>query len=362
MTSKERVLKAIHHQEPDRPPLFATVTPQVAEKLSRAFNLPYEDPLDSLLSTRISHMDVLIRMGNDCVGIAACAPLNSPTRTLENGILENEWGMQFVNVGLYNEFYKFPLAHAETVRDIQNYSFPDPRAAGRFDAACKTVKKYAESYAVVADLECAIFETAWYLTGLEKMLMDLVMEAPYLPVLLDHIMEINMEIGQSLIEMGADIIWGGDDFGSQQGLIMSPETWRKWFKPRMKKMFQAFKSVNPEIKIAWHTCGSILPIIPDLIEIGLDILNPIQPRAKGMEPEFLKKTYGKTLAFFGGIDVQELLPFGNPESIRSEVMRRIRILGKDGGYIVAPAHNIQDDTSVENILAMVEAVKDSSVK
>ena len=123
-------------------------------------------------------------------------------------------------------------------------------------------------------------------------------------------------------------------------------------------MFEEFRKVRPGIKIAWHSCGSILPIIPDFIEIGLDILNPIQPRAFGMDPVFLKKTYGNDLVFFGGIDVQHLLPFGTPGEIRDEVRRRIDILGKDGGYILAPAHNIQHDTPPENIFAFFNAAID----
>ena len=155
--------------------------------------------------------------------------------------------------------------------------------------------------------------------------------------------------------MGVDILWCGDDFGGQQGMIMDPETWRRIFKPRIKYMFEEFRKVRSDIKIAWHSCGSILPIIPDFIELGLDILNPIQPKAVGMEPHYLKRTYGKDLVFFGGIDVQELLPFSSPQTIKDEVRRRIDILGKNGGYIIAPAHNIQADTPVENILAFFEA-------
>lgn len=358
MTSRERVLKAIAHQEPDRPPVFATVTPQVAEKLSKHLKLPYEEPFDSLLSTRISHMQLLTRLGNDCVGIAACAPDNAPTITDENGIIVNEWGMRFKNAGLYNEFYEFPLAHASTKADIDNYPFPDPFATGRFRNAKAAIEKYSKDYAIVADLETSIFETSWYLVGLEKLFMDLMLEAEYLDPLLDKIMHINTEIGKELIRLGADIIWAGDDFGSQQGLIMDPETWRKYFKPRIKWMFGEFRKVNPNIKIAWHSCGSILPIIPDFIEIGLDILNPLQPLAHGMDPIFLKDEYGKDLSFFGAICVQDLLPHKNPQEIKAEVKRRAKILGQDGGYIIAPAHNIQDDTSVENILAFFEAVKE----
>lgn len=357
MTSKERVLKTIHKEIPDRPPLFATVTPQVAEKLSTHLGLPYEEPLDSLLSTRISHMGLLSSMGNDCVGIAACAPTDRPTITHPDGIIENEWGMKFISAGLYNEFHEFPLENAQSVADISAYNFPDPFAAGRFDAAKLAIANYGNDYGVVADLETFMFETSWYLVGLEKLLTDMMMETPYVDALFDKVMEINIEIGKQLISLGADIIWAGDDFGSQTGMMIDPLTWRKYFKPRIRIMIEEFRKVNPDIKIAWHSCGSILPIIPDFIEIGLDILNPLQPKATGMDARFLKDTYGKDLLFFGALDIQELMPTGSPADIKKEVERLASIYGENGGYILAPAHNIQDDTPIENILAMFDAVK-----
>lgn len=357
MNSRERVLKTIHKEVPDRPPLFATVTPQVAKKLSAQLGVDYEEPLDSLLSTRISHMKLLSVMGNDCIGIAACSPTDRPTITYPNGITENEWGMKFINFGLYNEFHEFPLKNAKSAADIRAYHFPDPFAPGRFDAAKSAVSTYGSDYGIVADLETSIFETAWYMVGLQKLLMDMMMEEDYVGALFDKVMEVNTEIGRQLIALGADIIWAGDDFGSQKGMLIDPETWRKYFKPRIRIMFEEFRKVNPDIKIAWHSCGSILPIIPDFIEIGLDILNPIQPKATGMEPRFLKTTYGRDLIFFGGLDIQELLPTGIPADIKLEVERLSKLLGENGGYIIAPAHNIQDDTPVENIIAMFEAVK-----
>ena len=357
MTSRERVLKAIRHEQPDRPPIFATLTPQVAQKLSDHYHLPYEKPLDSMLSTRISHMDLLTYLGNDCIGIAACSPHNFPTRSIGDGILENEWGMKFIDVGKYFEFHEYPLAHADSVDDIKNYPFPDPFAEGRFDTAKAAIKKYGNDYAVVADLETVFFETSWYLVGMEKLLTDMALGEKYIPVLFDKIMEINVAIGKKLIEMGADILWTGDDFGSQHGMLINPDMWRMYFKPRIKEMFQEFRSVNPDVKIAWHSCGSIIPIIPDFIEIGLDILNPLQPLAKDMTPEYLKENFGNELVFFGGIDIQNLLPSGTPQEIKREVKRRIEILGKNGGYIIAPAHNIQDDTAIKNIEAFFETAK-----
>jgi uroporphyrinogen decarboxylase len=360
MDSRERVSTTLAHRTPDRPPLFMTLTPQVAERMADAVGVPREPPLDSLLSTRISHPRLLTHLGNDAVGIAACAPPSAPTRREDDGTLVNEWGMRFRSVGLYDEFSAFPLAHAETVDDVEQYPLPDPLAPGRYDAAEATVREYGGDYTVVGDLECSMFETAWYLVGLEKLLSDLALDAPYVPVLFDRLAELSTRTGLELIQRGADVVWAGDDFGTQAGMLLSPAMWRRVFKPRIRKMFEAFRSARPGIKLAWHSCGSIVPIIPDFIEIGLDILNPIQPRARGMEPEFLKREYGRDLCFFGGLDIQELLPRGTPAQVKDEVRRLVGVLGEDGGYILAPAHNVQDDTPTENVLAVFDAVEETT--
>ncbi len=355
MESRERTLAAINHRQPDRPPLYVSLTPQVAQKLCEKFNSPFEEAVDAMESARISHMGLLTDMGVDIIALAPTAPPSAPTIILPDGRIKNEWGMIMRNVGIYTEFDEYPLANASTMQDILQYPFPDPEAPGRYDIAADMMEKYSGKYGVIGDVETMFFEMSWYLTGMEKFLMDLMTEPEYQACLMDKIMNYILVAGKRLIRMGVDILWCGDDFGSQQGMIIDPETWRKIFKPRIKFMFEEFRKERSDIKIAWHSCGSILPIIPDFIEIGLDILNPIQPLALGMDPVFLKKNYGKDLVFFGGIDVQQLLPFGTPLMIKDEVRRRIDILGKDGGYIMAPAHNIQPDTPVENILAFFEA-------
>jgi uroporphyrinogen decarboxylase len=334
-----------------------TLTPQVAERLADALGLPREPPLDSLLSTRISHARLLTHLGNDAVGIAACAPPYAPTHRDADGNLVNEWGMRFRTVGLYDEFSEYPLAHVSTVAEVEAYPLPDPLAAGRYDAAERTVREYAGDYLVVGDLECSMFETAWYLVGLEKLLADMATGEAYVEALLDRLAELSTRTGLELIHRGADVIWAGDDFGTQERMLLSPAMWRRIFKPRIRTMFEAFRKEKPEVRLAWHSCGSIVPIIPDFIEVGLDVLNPIQPRAAGMEPHFLKREYGRDLVFFGGLDIQELLPRGTPQQVKDEVHRLIDILGEGGGYVVAPAHNIQDDTPTENILAVFEAVQ-----
>lgn len=359
MTSKERFIAALNRQETDRPPLYCSIVPQLASRLSAHLNVELETPLDSPMSgNRISWRDLMLKMGSDCVCVASCAPEGGATVKHEDGLIVNEWGIGMRNHGLYDDFELHPLSHATTVEDIECYPFPKCNAKGRFDYAEQTIKQFGGQYGVIGDLECSIFETSWYLVGLEKLLIDMAMEEPYVDKLFDKVAEFHTEVGLKLIELGADMIWCGDDLGSQNALMMSPQMFDRYFAPRIKKMFGTFKSANADIKIAWHSCGSIIQLIPRFIELGLDVLNPIQPLAKGMDPQWLKDTYGDKLIFFGGICVQELLPKSSPEEIKAEIKHRTKILGKNGGLLLAPAHNIQADTPLENIFAMFEAVKE----
>ena len=355
MSPRERFLAALNHKEPDRVPTFTNLTPQVAEKLGKKMNLPWEAE-DSWLSSRISHMEILIELGNDAVGVGPTRAKDAPTRW-EDGKLIDEFGFVYRRVGLYDEIIKRPLAEVEIVEEVDEFKMPDPLAPGRWDLAEKMIKRYKDNFAIVGDLETTIFELSWNLVGMEKFLMDLIMEKPYVFALMDKVMEYNLACGKKMVELGVDMIWTGDDFGTQKGMLLSPEIWRKVFKPRMQYIFKELRKVNPGIKIAYHSCGSIFPIIPDLIEIGLDVLNPIQPRAKDMDLAKLKQKFGDELVFFGGVDEQKVLPFGDTKQVEDEVKLRIAQAGQGGGFIIAPAHNIQPDTPLENIYAYFEAIK-----
>lgn len=355
MSPRERFLTTLNHKEPDRVPTFANLTPQIAEKLGKKMNLPWE-PEDSWLSTRISHTEILLELGNDAVGVGPGRAEYASTRW-KDGNLIDEFGFVYKRVGLYDEIIKRPLAEVETVKEIDRFKMPDPLAPGRWDLAEKRIKRYKKDFAIIGDLETTIFELSWNLVGMEKFLRDLVMEKPYVFALMDKVLEYHLACGKKMVELGVDMIWTGDDFGTQKGMMISPRLWRKVFKPRMEYIFKELKKINPKVKIAYHSCGSILPIIPDLIEIGLDVLNPVQPQAKGMDLGRLKQEFGDKLVFFGGVDEQRVLPFGNTQEIEEEVKLRIAQAGKGGGFIIAPAHNIQPDTPLQNIYAYFEAIK-----
>jgi uroporphyrinogen-III decarboxylase len=150
------------------------------------------------------------------------------------------------------------------------------------------------------------------------------------------------------------MIWIGDDVGGQQGMVISPDHWRRYLKPRLAELIASLKALNRDIRIAYHSDGNIYPIIPELIEIGLDVLNPVQPAC--MDPARLKREFGERLCFWGSIDEQKTLPFGSPANVREEVLTRLTTLGREGGLIIGPTHHVQLDTPLENFWAMVDTV------
>ena len=168
-------------------------------------------------------------------------------------------------------------------------------------------------------------------------------------------------IGVKLVSLGVDAIWAGDDFGAQNGMLISPRMWRRYFKERYRQVYAELKAVNPDVIICQHCDGAVAPILGDWIDVGLEVFNPVQPNVPGHEPEDLKSKFGDRMAFWGAVDQQKLLPFGTPAEIDADIAAKIAVLGRGGGYMVAPAHIIQGDTPMENVEAFIAAVKKHGV-
>ncbi|MDD5017707.1 MAG: uroporphyrinogen decarboxylase family protein, partial [Eubacteriales bacterium] len=306
MNSRERFLAVLNNQKPDRIPVVATFTPQVADIFAEKFGLSNKAE-DSFMADRISYTDILLKLGNDAVLVGAGRAKNCSTKKIEGNRKIDEWGFIIETHGYYGEIISRPLSKVMNIDDLNKYNIPDPLADGRYDSALMNIDKHKNDYGIIGELEACLFELSWCLVGLEKFIIDMAIGEEYIQVLLDRVLEFSTTCGKELIKLGCDMIWTGDDFGTQQGLLISPELWRENFKPRMKKMYDEFKILNPNIKIAYHSCGSIQPIIGDLIEIGLDVLNPLQPLAKDMGLKQIKEKFGDKLVLFGGVDVQEIL-------------------------------------------------------
>ena len=237
---------------------------------------------------------------------------------------------------------------------IDSYESPDPTRPELYLESERVLKQYKDEYWIVGVTVTTIWETAWALRGLEKMLMDLVLNSEFAERILDIPYNYHLTAAKKLVEMGVDMIWIGDDVGAQETMIISPSQWREIFKPRMATFIRTLKEINPEVKVAYHCDGNIYQIIPDLIEIGLDVLNPIQPAC--MEPAKVKEDFGDKLCFWGTLDEQYTLPFGSVADVKNEVEQRLNTIGKNGGLILGPTHHVQLDTPMENFWTMVDAV------
>jgi len=351
MTHKDRFLTAINHQEPDRVPLCAWYTPEAEKALLRHLGVESEKtetykaaggPLPILMDH-----DFLISWIGPCTSY-----YSNPAEEYTD-----EWGIGwkwFKNAagGSYTEMVRHPLAD---LVDPAAFILPDFTREDRYTGTLRMIADYGAEYGIMGGCACTLFELAWYLRGMQKVMEDLAENKDFMHAYLDRLMTWVDEAGTRLVGLGVDVLWIGDDFGMQDRMLISPQSFREFFKPRYAQLFAKWKTLNPVLKIAFHSDGNILPIIPDLIEVGLDILNPIQP--KSMDPARVKREFGDKLTFWGTVDIQEVMPFGTAEDVANEVKLRIRTVGKGGGLIISPAHNIQPEVPLENILAFYKTAK-----
>jgi uroporphyrinogen decarboxylase len=360
MNHRERVCVALSHQVPDRCPMQVSFTPEFASRLRNhlgqteaAQHNPHEGGNTYALE-RALDQDLLLTS----VGWANSYYANEKYSHGSESYTD-EWGVEWRNSpyqtrfgkGYYTEMTGHPLASDEAV---ESYTPPDPNRRQLYDDPRRLVQEFGRDYWIVGVTVTTIFETAWALRGLEQLLMDFVLNPGLADRILDFPCQYHLTAARKLVELGVDMIWLGDDVGAQNAMMISPQTWRCFLKPRMANFTSTLKSMKRDLKVAYHSDGNITPIIPDLIEIGIDVLNPIQP--KSMDPVRLKNLYGHRLCFWGSIDEQETLPFGSPADVRAEVLLRLRTLGKKGGLILGPTHHVQLDTPMENFWAMAEAI------
>lgn len=350
---RERVLTSLAFEKPDRAPLQISFSKEFAERLMDNFGMKdYKHQTMSGTSTKLeelTYQDMLL---------VAVSWVNGYFSSSENEFYD-DWGVKFKQIeyttkfgtGRYAEVSEHPLSSDEK---IVSYSPPCAHNPQLYVGAKTLIDTKKDSWYLVGCAVTTIFETACALRGMEQLLVDMLLD----PDLANAIFEIPFNFHKTsaikLAEMGYDMIRLGDDVGGQGGMIISPKHWQKYLKPKMAELIEAVKNVNKDISIAYHSDGDIQDIIPDLIEIGVNVLNPIQPQA--MDPNVLKKKYGKNLVLWGTIDIQHTLPFGTQEEVKLEVQDRLLNCGYNGGLIVSPTHHVQLDTPIENFNAMLHAV------
>ncbi len=270
-----------------------------------------------------------------------------------------EWGVALVagSSASYDHFVPpARMVNTASLEAIERFPLPDFDAAYRYahlDAEVKTIRQ--RELASVAFMAMTIFETAWQIRGVDPLVTDMITDEDRAACLLDRITELSVCRAKRFATAGVDVIHIGDDVGMQDRMFISPATWRKWLKPRLARVIGAAREVNPDVVVFYHSDGFVEPIIPELSEIGINALNPVQPEC--MDPAAVKARYGDRLAFWGTVGIQETLPFGTPEDVEAEVKLRIETVGRGGGLYLSPTHVIAPEVPYENLFALVEAAK-----
>ena len=256
-------------------------------------------------------------------------------------------GWNLVSEGVSADFH--PL---EDMDRYSQYHWPVPRDSRIMTYGKKTVDRHGERFYLLGFQHIGLFERSWCLRGYENFMCDVMLEPDFVEEMLDHILEYKLAEAQMYVDLGVDAVRVGDDWGLQKGLQIRPELWRKFIKPRQAKLYAFYKAAG--LPTFQHSCGDILDIIPDLIEIGLDVLHPIQPLS--MDINTLAERFGDKLVLWGGIDTQEALPFYEPAAVTEEVKRVFRILGQKKKYIIAPSQEVMSDVSLQNVEALIEGI------
>jgi uroporphyrinogen decarboxylase len=381
MKSRERVLAAINHKEPDRVPydLGSTAVTGIHVKAYRALRdylgLPAVEPkvFNMLEQIAVVDDDVLARLKVDVKAVSAVS-----SGVFEIEIKDREdctyfydeyqigWRMP-KDGGLYYDMFDHPLKGNITVADVERFQWPDPCAPGRFEGLSAEARRVAEEEqraVVVGSVSPGLLEMAAWLRGFVSYFTDVASNEKLLCAILDKVVELKIAYWGRALELAGDYIdvaQEADDFAGQDRLLLSPNAYRCLVKPRHRRVHD-FIHAHSKAKVFFHSCGSVRKAIPDLIEAGVDILNPVQVSAAGMDSAELKREYGKDLVFWGGgVDTQRILPNGTPQQVREEVKRRLHDLMPGGGLVFNPVHNIQADVPPENIIAMWNTLQEYGV-
>ena len=378
MNSKERVLLTLNHNEPDRVPvdfgatMETTIHQKAYVKLKEKLNLCVDKlEVDMLKTAGFSRVDEEVQrhIGADVRGIFPY-PANRDSINYhqdenysyfndEFGIL---WRKQLAG-GLYYDILAYPLAE-KSLEEITEHPFPDPADNRRFAHIPDYLSKVdLQQYPLVFD-NCfgnGIFQMCNHLMGYDNFMMAMAMGEEKATWMLDKILDLKIQFWDTVLERFGDkidVVKELDDMGTQSNLWISPEMYQELIKPRLVKLIRFIKNKNPRVKIMMHSCGSIFKIIPDLIDAGVEILNPIQYSAREMDPVVIKKQFGRDLVIWGGgIDTQKILPQGSVQEVSDETKRMLDIFMPGGGFVFAPVHAIQYDVPTENVLAMWDTVK-----
>jgi len=345
MSPRERVVTAMRREQPDMVPKAVKFSPALQETFEKV----------------TGHSDPKEYFGCEGRGIGFRGPRQatdfSPyyAEGYPEGTTFNEYGTGRAPGDFYHFTRRlYPLAGATTTEELEEYPWPDFKPEYRHAHLEEECKRLHDQDMPVSGGVGSIWEQGWQLVGMQGLMMAMMRDRDFAAYILDRITEDRTFRARRAAEAGADMITCGDDIGMQDRLMMSPDMWREWLKPRWRKVIRAAKDVNPDILAFYHTDGYVVPLIDDMIEIGWDILNPVQPEC--MDPAELKKQYGDRLAFCGTIGTQTTMPFGTTEEVKATVKERMETVGVGGGLWIAPTHRLEPEVPWENVVALFEAI------
>lgn len=370
MNSRERIVTTINHKQPDRIPmdiggtLATTMHHTVYDGLKKELGIidKSSEILDLSLQTAVISEEMLKALHGDVIGIFPKPPKSwKMVIDTEDDSYVDEWGIRhrMPHNGWYFEMVDHPLKNA-TFKNLDTYNWPDPYDESRFEGVEERAKYFFKNTDFAITVGCTfgggILQDGAWLVGFEKWFYSLANDPYFAEKVMDKILEFHIGYWNAMLSRIGEyiqIVVIGDDLGTQDSLFISPDMYRKFIKPRHKKLVDAIKN-KANVKVLLHSDGAIRGIIPDIIECGIDILNPIQVSARGMgDTRALKEEFGDKLVFWGGgCDTQRVLPFGSSGDVRREVIKRIKDLKPNGGFVFAPVHNIQPGVPVENVFTL----------
>jgi uroporphyrinogen decarboxylase len=332
MNNRQRVIASINHQQPDKIPYAIGFTQKAQQKMAEFYgDAGFADQL-----------------GN-CLTWLDTEPDNSWNEVAPD-IWQDQFGVQW-NRAIDRDIGNV-CNQLVTPETLEAYVFPNPDEASRYANYEQILSQSTETF-TLANLGFSLYERAWTLTGMENLMMAMITDKAFVHTLLDRILEFNLGVIENVCRYDVDAMIFGDDWGMQTGLQMGAKLWREFIYPRIQQMYALVKSKDKYVFI--HSCGKVDGVFPDLIEIGLDVFNPFQPEV--MDVFEMKRQFGERLTFFGGISVQKTLPYGSVAEVKDEVRKLLEMVGKNGGYIAAPSHDIPGDAKPENIHAMIEVLQ-----
>ncbi|MGA3265293.1 MAG: uroporphyrinogen decarboxylase family protein [Verrucomicrobiota bacterium] len=338
MTSKQRVQAALRREPADRVPIFMWFHPETTGQLARLLEVPPE------LVGEVMGNDVKMTWVNNNYAMEAIVHEHDGESHTDY------WGIEWTKDGPFNQISHFPLAQAP-IAALREYRFPLDRKEELL-ARMQPLLDRRGDYFIGCDVSPCVFEMYWRLRGMDTTLLEMAAEPEVTAEMFNRCADFSCELAEAACQRFAlDWLWAGDDVASQRSMLMSPASWRKLIKPPLKRVFDI--GTRHGVWVAYHCCGTLRPIIPDLIEMGLHVLNPIQCNCPGMEAAELKREFGRQLTFMGGVDTQELLPRASAAEVRRATRRLLDIMTADGGgYILAASHTVPPETPFENLFAM----------